>query len=196
MSRRVWIVLLVVVAVLAIAPHLPEWWPALVGAIRDFDLTATERGIVAMSNHGIALLSQGVALARARPQPLLGATAGVALSLLIVGARRMLRRQTRMAERATPAITVMPSKAVPPVMPVVAPAVSRPTHAQERAALAPTTLRVSEPARASLRRSATPGRGTMVRRLSAAGHSTAEIARATHVGQDAVRLVLLRGAVP
>jgi len=176
MSRRIWFVLLIVVAVLAIAPMLPQWWPVAVTAVREFDYAALGHNIVA----GVQAAME---YAGAHPQ----VVGGVAGGMLVMTLALRLTSQFGRAPRARASVEQEPA------------AIARASTEQEPALRTPQFGR-SPSARASAEQEPAPnrrtgaGRGTAVRRLSLAGHSTAEIARATRVGQDAVRLVLHRPA--
>ena len=183
MSRRIWFVLLIVVAVLAIAPHLPQWWPLAVTAVREFDYAALGHNLAAGAE-------QVLELAMAHPQVVGGVAGGfllVTFGVMLVRAWRASRARRAEAaalveeieaeERAASAAKLVPVAAAAPVALAVPVAAAQP-----------------RPTPAPARRLAS--RGPAVRRLSLAGHSTAEIARATRVGQDAVRLVLHRQGTP
>ncbi|HEY3934409.1 MAG TPA: hypothetical protein VGL65_07290 [Gemmatimonadales bacterium] len=158
MNRRIWIVLLVVVALLAVTPHLPQWAMAISLALHRTsiaDVTADARSTIAQIG----------ALANAAPWIIPAAAAALVvpvLALLVVRRRRIARVE---------AAVESPVLQMPRVESTVA---TIPAAARREAAP----------------RSPRAGRRAAVHRLSARGQSVAEIARATRVGQDAVRFLI------
>ena len=172
MSRRTWFVLLFVIALLAVAPHLPQWGPAAWAAVRDADYAAMARDLRAGVDGAIEYT-------RARPQLLVGAAAGALVGVVVIALVRWRRaRRARTVASALEELAELEREAAAPVR-IAAPVAPR-------VVAAPVIAPMAAPPRKGA------GRGATVRRLSAAGHSTAEISRVTRVGQDAIRLVLQR----
>jgi hypothetical protein len=180
MRARTLRVVLVVVALLAIVPHLPTWFSLVRDAIRGVSFPSVLPAIVAASHLSrdwigshLQLVEIGSAVA-----------AGVVLVLAVARARRRRPRPTE------PQLWVMPETvalAVPVATPVPDPR------------LAPTVLRI-EPTETDSARRRQPGvlqpaeresRRAIVRELFERGRSVAEIARITGIGQDAIRATVL-----
>ena len=178
MPRRFWWVLLFVAVTLAVAPMLPTWLPAAWESITQVDLSATaDAAWHALELAGAFAVEHRVVMA---------AVAGSTMVLVLLTAAVRAFRNRRARRGARSAVPRSGYTAETIVAPSAAPAArSTGFPSPQPRSVAATT--------AGTARARQSGRGTMVRRLSADGHSTAEISRATRVGQDAVR-TLLRGA--
>jgi hypothetical protein len=192
MNRRVWQVLLIVVALIAVVPRLPDWSAAAVHWARTIDMAATVTAIRSGLEAFAGLLAPATWLWT-------GVTV-LALSSIVL----MLRRRksvpvqeildmpaVRHVDVMQPAESALAVARQDPMVP------SRLTTHDSR----PTThdSRPGEPSQAAAARrwaskSTDLRRPAMVRQLLSQGHSVADIARATGIGQDGIRSAV-RGSV-
>ncbi|HEY4321497.1 MAG TPA: hypothetical protein VGM77_10000 [Gemmatimonadales bacterium] len=179
MNKRIWGMLLIVVALLAVLPHLPTWYPAARDAVSAFRVAALLPPLLlalqmtrswVTTHQPVVEIAGGAAL-------LVGA-----LTVAVVLTARGRRRRRRTADAA---VLIMPDRPI-----------RRPgTTLADR-----TTLPAAEPAVAATvepRRPPRPSgvmqpferesRRAMVSELFRNGRSISEIARITGIGQDAIR---------
>ncbi|HEY4100184.1 MAG TPA: hypothetical protein VGM20_04820 [Gemmatimonadales bacterium] len=171
MNRRIWIVLLVVVTLLAVTPHLPQWSTAISLALHH-----TNSADVATAWHTFVARTEDQVAANPWLIPA-GAAVPVGLLFVILAVRAVRRRGAERVGRTDRAEAITEPAFELPVKELARPAAS------ERPQSAPI-----EPAREPRRQRV--GRRATVHRLNASGQSVAEIARVTRVGQDAVRFLV------
>jgi hypothetical protein len=174
MNRRIWIVLLVVVTLLAVTPHLPQWSTAISLALHH-----TSSADVATAWHAFVARTEDQVAANPWLIPA-GAAVPVVLLFAILVVRAVRRRGAEHFEQAD---------AVEQAEVITAPAFELPVKELPRPAAAERPLQASlHPTREPRRHPV--GRRATVHRLNASGQSVAEIARVTRVGQDAVRFLV------
>ena len=193
MNRRTVRVVAVVVALLAIVPHLPSWYPIARDAVAGVDWHQAAAAIATAARAALAWVALN-----ARAVEIGGAVVlGVVIAFLLT---RVRRRQRRAA--ADSGIWVMPRSITIEPSPRQDDA---PVHQGERlAADAPARLRTTRPDTAvstiatvaEVKLPRRPGvlqpaeresRRAMVCDLFQRGRSVSEIARITGIGQDAIR---------
>jgi DNA-binding NarL/FixJ family response regulator len=162
MNKRMWAVLLVVVAILAAVPHLPTWYPQLRAMLTGFSMPPLLPAITAAAR----LSSEWLAAHWRIAGVVLASSFSVSVVALAMRARRTGRR-TAQAD-----ILIMPvSTTVHP---------SAPTSALELVVSTRRPPGVMQPFERE-------SRHAMIVDLFAGGRSVAEIARVTGIGQDAIR---------
>jgi hypothetical protein len=174
MNRRIWVVLLVVVTLLAVTPHLPQWSTAISLALHH-----TSTADVATTWHTFVARTEDQVAANPWMIPA-GAAVPLVLLFAILAIRALRRRGAERAERTER--TDRADAIAEPALELPANDLAQPAPTERPHPVAIGATR--EPRRQRV------GRRATVHRLNASGQSVAEIARATRVGQDAVRFLV------